>query len=255
MNGFWDSKKKCRNPLEGNFKGSVGRLSYTPTNTSTIDAVIDELSTLLTSGRMSKENRAIIKKQVAKSRSRNSALRSAQRLLLLSPEFHALGISRKTLVEREVLSFAKKTKTPGDYKAVVHLMLKGGCDSYNMLIPHTCSDEKGETYYEKLVSLLLILPVSSCIKIDLYTEYKNARGDIALAKEDLLTIDVNATSQQCSKFGIHPNLPILQDLFNTSEAIFLTNIGVLTEPVDRENYRRKSLTQLFAHNASKFYLS
>ena len=89
-------------------------------------------------------------------------------------------------------------------------------------------------------------------QIDLYKEYRNARGDIALAKEDLLPLDTNAASQQCSKFGIHPKLPILQYLYNESDALFLTNIGVLTEPMDRENYRQKSLTQLFAHNASKF---
>ena len=94
---------------------------------------------------MCKENREIIKKEMKKSSSWKSALRSAQRLLLLSPEFHASGISRKNDIEREVISFSKRTKAPSDYKAIVHLMLRGGCDSYNMLIPHTCSDEKGET--------------------------------------------------------------------------------------------------------------
>ena len=86
--------------------------------------------------------------------------------------------------------------------------------------------------------------------LDLYEEYRNARGEVALAKDKLLTIDTSS-SQNCSKFGIHPNLPLLRDLYDDGEAIFLANIGVLTEPVTKDDYEDKTLTQLFAHNTSE----
>lgn len=81
----------------------------------------------------------------------------------------------------------------------------------------------------------------------MYEEYASVRGQIALSKDKLLTIDTN-DDQVCNKFGLHPQLPVLQTLYEDEEALFFSNTGVLFEPVTKEDYAIKTTTQLFAHN-------
>ena len=93
---------------------------------------------------------------------------------------------------------------------------------------------------------------SNVVIKDMYKEYRKARGSVALSKKQLLPINAATSSQPCSVFGLHPRLKVLQKLYNENAALFFANIGVLTEPVSKENYSFKTVTQLFAHNASKF---
>jgi len=74
------------------------------------------------------------------------------------------------------------------------------------------------------------------------------RGSVAIANRDLLEIDASSSLQQCKKFGLHPKLPTLHDLYNEGDALFVAGVGVLTEPVSKSNYVAKTKTQLFAHN-------
>ena len=87
----------------------------------------------------------------------------------------------------------------------------------------------------------------------MYNEYKEVRGQVALEKEELLPIE--AEGQICGTFGVHPNFPLLKDLYDEKEASFLAGIGVLTEPVNKKNYRKKTETQLFAHDKSKLCMT
>lgn len=52
-----------------------------------------------------------------------------------------------------------------------------------------------------------------------------------------------------SSFGIHENLPILEELYNDGKLNFVANAGLMAKPVDVSNYRTETPTQLFAHNA------
>lgn len=88
-------------------------------------------------------------------------------------------------------------------------------------------------------------------QVDLYNEYKSVRGSIGLKKQDLLQIDAESSNQVCGSFGVHPDLPILKELYDAKEAIFIAGIGVLSEPVNKQNYEFKTKTELFAHNAGK----
>ena len=88
----------------------------------------------------------------------------------------------------------------------------------------------------------------------MYAEYKTARGSIGLQKQDLLPIDAKGSKQICNTFGVHPNLPLIKELYDENEAIFLAGIGVLSEPVTNNNYEMKTKTQLFAHNTGEFLL-
>jgi uncharacterized protein (DUF1501 family) len=85
----------------------------------------------------------------------------------------------------------------------------------------------------------------------MYDEYKTVRGSIALSKEELLRINTSKSQQICEVFGIHPHLPLIKELYEKEEAVFLAGIGVLSEPVAKNNYEIKTKTQLFAHNTSE----
>jgi len=91
--------------------------------------------------------------------------------------------------------------------------------------------------------------------VDLNKQYKDVRGSVAIAKRDLLKIDASTSTQVCKRFGIHPKLPLLQELYNDGDALFFAGIGVLSKPVTKQDYMRETATVLFAHNACKYCFS
>jgi len=89
-----------------------------------------------------------------------------------------------------------------DYKAMVCLLLGGGADSYNMLIPTDNSD---------------------------YQEYADARSNLAIPQGDIIPINY---SNNGKTFGIHPSMTNLASAFNDGDAAFIANVGSLIEPTD-----------------------
>ena len=73
------------------------------------------------------------------------------------------------------------------------IFLRGGCDSFNVLVP--LGQCRGET--------------------DLYDEYRQVREIAALPKSKLLPIDVRSspTKQPCDTFGVHHSLPYVTSLY------------------------------------------
>ena len=121
-------------------KDPPGQIGYS-------DAVVDKLSTLLTAGRLANEAKAIIVNAFDNAGSAEDGLRMAQQLILTTGEFHTTNIVKSTDQARDDVSFPKSTGKP--YRAVIYLMLSGGCDSFNMLTPHTCSNGLYESYLGK----------------------------------------------------------------------------------------------------------
>ncbi len=95
--------------------------------------------------------------------------------------------------------------TPNDYKAVVCILLAGGADSYNFLVPTEPSE---------------------------YAQYVATRGSLALSNTanppQLLPLNYNNNGRT---FSVHAGLSAVQNLFNTNQLSFLTNIGTLIEPI------------------------
>jgi len=89
----------------------------------------------------------------------------------------------------------------GDYKALVFLMLHGGNDSYNMLIPRGTNE---------------------------YAEYAITRSNLAIPQSEILPL--NPLTSDGRLFGLHPALPDLKDLFENQKLAFLCNVGTLVEP-------------------------
>ena len=113
---------------------------------------------------------------------------------------------------------------PAGYKALVCVLLDGGNDGNNTVVPHDEYNSPGG-----------------------YAAVRAASG-LAIPKDDLLP--VSPPSQQGRKFGLHPNLPELQALFHQQKLAVLCNTGTLVRPLTRELYRAGvgHPYQLFSHS-------
>ena len=126
------------------------------------------------------------------------------------------------------MSFSGYTNAPEEpYKAVIYYMMTGGADSFNILVPRSdCRDGR-----------------------DVYQEYKNARGSVALKKSSLLDIDATGSNQVCDTFAVNSKYAYLQQLYNEGQALFIANAGVLNKPLTKhDDYKKDANVQLFAHN-------
>jgi len=217
----------------GNSPSNDGSNTYAPDSNHSPSQIVDELATVLTSGRLSQTSRDLVEQAyvdtLAEGKSSSEALINAQQLIVTTPEFHTSGISKKTGNPR--LEATKADPTGKPYKAVVYLMLSGGFDSYNMLVPESCSgtNAAGQTVRE---------------------QYDQERGVLAFdgdAGERDLTI--TATNQPCETFAIHDELQIVKDLYDDGDLTFFANTGVINQNgMDKTNFKKLTKTQLFAHN-------
>ena len=207
-------------------------LGWGPTG-STAEEVVDELSLLLTAGRIDEATKGRIVKEVKEEAAENGfedAIVLAEQLLIMAPEFHISNhIHRVAGTERVTEEVRNGTKP---FKAVVFVLLYGGMDSFNLIVPHSeCEGGK-----------------------DMYQEYRDVRADIALPKEDLLEVEVPAGQQVCSRFGIHPKLPRVQELYNQGDALFFANVGPLVVPLTKQdviNDAKPVPAILYAHNVQQ----
>jgi len=117
-------------------------------------------------------------------------------------------------------------QNPNDYKAIVCILLAGGADSFNMLMP---------------------------IDDTRYNQYVNIRGagDLALRRD---AVDVNNPAQILplnSDYGVHHTMTEVANLFNQGNLSFLANIGTLIEPIidinDLEFGNKKIPLGLYSH--------
>lgn len=112
-----------------------GRISYQPNATSR-EAVLSNLCTLLTGGRLDEGKRALVLQAVSTVTDGNEALQAALQFIATTPEFHATTTTDAALTTTldDKPEINEGVKEDG-YKAVIHLALRGGCDSFNMLAP------------------------------------------------------------------------------------------------------------------------
>jgi uncharacterized protein (DUF1501 family) len=132
----------------------------------------------------------------------------------------AMLTSFKTLAATPSLDYV--ASAAGGYRALVCVFLYGGNDGNNMVIPY-----------------------------DNYAAYSAVRGTTAqlnIPRSDLLP--VKAASQSGQQFGLHPDLPELQQLYQSQKLAVLCNVGTLAQPLTRQQYRQGSPrpSQLFSHS-------
>ncbi|MBT8191020.1 MAG: DUF1501 domain-containing protein [Bacteroidia bacterium] len=104
----------------------------------------------------------------------------------------------------------------GDYKALVCILLSGGCDSHNMLIPY----QQG-----------------------IYNSYQSTRTNLAIARDQILPLNG-------SDYGVHPAMTGVQSLYNQGKLSFISNIGTLVRPMTKADFLTKPQEHplgLFSH--------
>ncbi len=118
-----------------------------------------------------------------------------------------------------------------DYKALVCILLAGGIDSFNMLIPtgNGSNGDNGFSEYNTLRTDLKIVPTASKPILQLNNLHNHSfRGKVS----------------PYASFGVHPEMVGIRDLFNTGKASLMANIGTLVEPIANKtefNSRQKKL--------------
>ena len=116
----------------------------------------------------------------------------------------ALGTSTlfSSLINLKAMNSLMGTTTVGDdYKAIVCLMMSGGNDSYNMVIPTSTNE---------------------------YSEYATVRSNLAISRNEILGI--NPTNGDGRTFGLHPSMTNLRQLFDNGNLAIVNNVGTLVEP-------------------------
>ena len=115
-----------------------------------------------------------------------------------------------------------------DYKALVCIFLSGGNDANNLLVP--IGDED-------------------------YSNYSAVRQNLALPRtghpEGRNLLPINQLDGDGRRYGLHPNCPELQSLFEEGKAALLLNVGTLVQPMTRAQYQSGSVArppQLFSHS-------
>ncbi|WP_457668253.1 DUF1501 domain-containing protein [Thiolapillus sp.] len=124
-----------------------------------------------------------------------------------------------------MLPEAQAADSGGGYKALVCVLLEGGADVFNMVVPaHGAA----------------------------YQAYADVRGSMALSRTTLLPLDM-VPDQDGVKYGFHPVMSRMQALFNQQKLAVVANVGTLVQPVTRAEVLDGAPVpnQLFSHNTQR----
>jgi len=117
-----------------------------------------------------------------------------------------------------------------DYRAIVCILLAGGNDSYNMLVPYDTTEHQ---HYVTARSGL----------------YTDGGSGLAIPRNMLQNTKLDF-SQGNREWALHPSMAGVKDLFDNKQAALLANIGTLLQPTTVANYDNevKLPVGLFSHS-------
>ena len=98
-----------------------------------------------------------------------------------------------------------------DFKALVCILLAGGNDSFNMLIPKGSAE---------------------------HLEYQSVRGGLAIDNNNVLALNNGFNNNR--ELGLHPSLLNIRNIYNNGNATFISNVGSLVEPINLSQYQNAS---------------
>lgn len=117
------------------------------------------------------------------------------------------GVSVLAATQLGTFSRVAQAAPAADYQALVCILLAGGADSFNMLLPY---DQPR------------------------YDAYAAMRSDLALDRDAVLPL--NYLGPDSRQMAVHPGLAEVRELFDGGDLAFIANIGSLAEPTDRAGY-------------------
>ncbi len=108
------------------------------------------------------------------------------------------------------------------YQALVCIFLAGGNDGHNTVIPVSTTQQN-------------------------YSTYLQGRQTLAISQASLLNVQNGNDT-----YGLNPNMPEIQSLYNAGNAAIIPNVGMLVQPTTRQLYQSQNLSklpaQLFSHS-------
>jgi len=129
-----------------------------------------------------------------------------------------------TFLNLKMASAAVKAQAPADYKALVCILLSGGNDSWNMLIPANKEP---------------------------FREYAIARDSLALALSGpAAALPLTGQAPATRAYAIHPACGQMQSHYDKGKLAFVANVGTLIEKTTIQAYREQSSRlprSLFSH--------
>ena len=130
------------------------------------------------------------------------------------------GVAAAATAQLSWLSSSANAAFDDDYRALVCILLAGGADSNNILVP---------------------------VDDGRYATYAAGRSDLALPQSSLLPLRTSGLEQ----YGVHPGMGEVQQLFDAGNLGFVANIGPLVQPTNRSQYDSGSVPLplgLFSHS-------
>lgn len=137
----------------------------------------------------------------------------------------SMGVAAATLSSSVLqLGLARHSvaQSASDYRALVCILLAGGNDSFNMLVP---------------------------LDAEPYDAYAGLRSDLALPLVNLLPLA--GTTADGRMYGLHPGMPELQALYADGDIALVANVGTLLEAFDAQavdNGSARLPLGLFSHS-------
>ena len=148
-----------------------------------------------------------------------------------------IGSLVNTVAQLQLINSAAASSVGGsdvvgaDYKALVCVFLRGGCDMNNVIIPRTTNPQAPVYTADRAVV---------GINNGVINQDYNPTG-----LDDTIPITV----PNHDPFGLHPSCVNMAAMFNSGEMAMVTNVGTLAYPTTPANYDSISLpTQLFSHS-------
>ena len=140
-------------------------------------------------------------------------------------------LSQLTLINSAAASTIGGNDVVGsDYKALVCIFLRGGCDMNNVIIP-TIGNSQAESYMQGRGVVGVPNGVTN-------TNFNPSGANNTLSLNDVP-----------EPIGLHPSFERIRGLYNAREAAFVTNVGTLAEPTNPTTYNSATLpAQLFSHS-------
>lgn len=132
------------------------------------------------------------------------------------------GVALLGSTQLSAMTSLSAANADNEYKAMVCILLAGGADSFNILVP------TDNTHYN---------------------EYQKTRSDLALPQSSLLPL--NNAENNGRTLGLHPRLTGIQSLYNNGKVAFISNVGTLVEPTTTESLHAgtaKLPLGLFSHS-------